>query len=315
MTRRNLFEERTAPWDALGKEIKTARTSADMIIEAGLDWEVTAEKIYSNNRLIDGHLANTRSTDGHVLGIVSPRYKVVQNKEAFDFADGLLGQGCEFERAGSLKDGRRIWALAKVPDDITVLGEKVAPYLLITNSHDGTSGIKVALTPIRIACANQIAMIFKTAHRTMTIRHTASIYHKMDEAQQILGLYKEYGHKLNEVAEVLSRKMMPKASFVKFLDKLIPMPERKLDAQGALMQKTLLRNTEEKREELTYRWRNAPDLANYRDTAYGALQAVADFTTHTQPKRLSKTFVEGKMNEAIETSALLNKAYKLLQAA
>lgn len=57
--------------------------------------------------MIPGYQANVRSTDGRVLGVVSDRYKIVQNKEAFDFTNALLGEGVRYETAGSLFVVRR----------------------------------------------------------------------------------------------------------------------------------------------------------------------------------------------------------------
>lgn len=58
---------------------------------------------------VPGFRANLRETDNQVLGVVSDRYKVVQNEEAFAFTDELLGEGVTYETAGSLQNGRRTW--------------------------------------------------------------------------------------------------------------------------------------------------------------------------------------------------------------
>ena len=103
---------------------------------------------------IPGFKANIRDLDNRVLGVVTDRYKVVQNEEAFSFTDSLLGEGVTYETAGSLQEGRRTWILAKLPQKFIISGDEITPYLVFMNSHDGTGAIKAAMTPIRVVCQN-----------------------------------------------------------------------------------------------------------------------------------------------------------------
>ena len=107
---------------------------------------------------IAGYKANVRSTDGRVLGIVSDRYKVVQNQDAFQFTDELLGEGVTYETAGSLQMGWKVWMLARMPQRYIIAGDEIAHYLVIMNSHDGSSGVKVAMAPIRVVCQNTLTI-------------------------------------------------------------------------------------------------------------------------------------------------------------
>ena len=105
----SMFSVRETPWHGMGKIVKEAPSSADAIRYAGLDWDVVQEPIFlSNGTKIMGNYCNVRSTDRKPLGIVGDRYKIVQNSEAFEFTDALLGEGVKYETAGSLKDGKTI---------------------------------------------------------------------------------------------------------------------------------------------------------------------------------------------------------------
>jgi hypothetical protein len=73
-----------------------------------------------------------------------------QNREAFAFVDQLLGSAIHFETAGSLYGGRRVWVLATLPVDVEVGGDTVRPYVLLMNSHDGSTSVVAATTPIRV---------------------------------------------------------------------------------------------------------------------------------------------------------------------
>ena len=100
----SMFSVREKPWHGLGTIVMEAPASADALRLAGLDWNVVQEPVYTgHNELVEGYKANIRSTDRRVLGVVSDRYKVVQNVEAFSFTDELLGAGVRYETAGSLQ--------------------------------------------------------------------------------------------------------------------------------------------------------------------------------------------------------------------
>lgn len=152
-----MFSVRETPWHGLGRIIMDAPASREALELAGLDWQVESRNIYSGTgALIPGYRANVRSTDDAVLGVVSDRYRIVQNEEAFQFTDDLLGEGVTYETAGSLQGGKKVWMLARLPRKYLIAGDQVVPYLVIFNSHDGSSGVKVAMTPIRVVCQNTL---------------------------------------------------------------------------------------------------------------------------------------------------------------
>jgi len=99
---------------------------------------------------IPGYYATVRLDTAEVLGIVGERYRIVQNHEAFAFVDQLLGSSIHFETAGSLHGGKRVWVLATLPDHVEVGGDAVRPYVLLMNSHDGSTAVIAATTPVRV---------------------------------------------------------------------------------------------------------------------------------------------------------------------
>ena len=117
-----MFYTRVTPWHGLGTRVEEAPCAKEALALAGLDWRV-----------------------------VTDRYKVVQNEDAFAFTDELLGEGVSYETAGSLQGGRRTWILAKLPQRYMISGDEVTPYLVFMNPHDGNGAIKAAMTPVRAA--------------------------------------------------------------------------------------------------------------------------------------------------------------------
>ena len=134
-----MFYVREKPWHGLGTMVAEAPTSAAALRLAGLDWMVVQEPVYTGyNEMVKGYKANVRSSDRKVLGVVSDRYKVVQNVDAFSFTDELLGKGVRYETAGSLQEGKKVWLLARLPREYIIAGERISPYLVFSNTHDGS---------------------------------------------------------------------------------------------------------------------------------------------------------------------------------
>ena len=184
-----MFSVRETPWHGLGRIIMDAPASREALELAGLDWQVESRNIYSGTgAMIPGYRANVRSTDDAVLGVVSDRYRIVQNEEAFQFTDDLLGEGVTYETAGSLQGGKKVWMLARLPRKYLIAGDQVEPSLVIFNSHDGSSGVKVAMTPIRVVCQNTLNLALNTAKRSWTARHTENVLLRVQDARETLQL-------------------------------------------------------------------------------------------------------------------------------
>lgn len=175
-----MFSVREKPWHGLGTIVMEAPASAEALRLAGLDWEVVQEPIYTDsNEKIEGYRVNVRDSDRKVLGVVSDRYKVVQNVDAFSFTDELLGKGVRYETAGSLQEGKKVWLLARIPREYIIAGERISPYLVFSNTHDGSGSVKVAITPVRVVCNNTLNLALDTAKRSFSMMHTGNVQDKI----------------------------------------------------------------------------------------------------------------------------------------
>ena len=194
----SMFYVWETPWHGLGTKVLEAPASKDALQLAGLNWRVMQEPIYTAmEELVDGYKANVRDSDRKVLGVVTDRYRVIQNDEAFAFTDGLLGEGVKYETAGSLQGGRKVWLLAHMPHEYIISGERISPYLLFSNTYDGSGAIKVALTPIRVLCQNTLNLALASAKRSWSMIHTGDIREKMQEAKDTLFLTENYMDELS----------------------------------------------------------------------------------------------------------------------
>ena len=302
-----MFYTREAPWHGLGVHVNEALSAKEALLAAGLDWEVTQREIQtSDNLLVPGYKANIRSSDQEVLGVVSDRYRIIQNQEAFAFTDRLLGEGVRYETAGSLQKGRRVWLLARLPQTYQIAGDAVTPYLVFSNCHDGTGAVKVAMTPVRVVCQNTLNLALAHAQRSWSATHTGNITSKLDDAKKTLLLAEHYMEKLQKEAASLQHRSLADSQVKEYIHLLLPEPENASPIQQ--------RNLSVLRTDLASRYFDAPDLAAQPKSAWRFLNAVSDFATHSAPLRKTKHYKEAVFAKTIEGNPLTDKAYELIQA-
>jgi phage/plasmid-like protein (TIGR03299 family) len=223
----SMYSVRELPWHGLGAVLDEYPASIDEALQkAGLGWKVTHGDVLVVKRadwtddfgiehpaeLIParGFKANLREDTGEVLGIVSDEYEVVENIDAFRFLDALIGSEMHFETAGSLWGGRRVWALARLPEYVELGGDLSATYIYVANSHDGSMAVTAAVTPIRIVCANTLGAALRqaehgvSAQRSFRFRHTGNLQAKFVEARKVLGMTIDYQKQFKQLADRLA---------------------------------------------------------------------------------------------------------------
>ena len=303
-----MYSTREKPWHGLGTVVREAPTSENALRLAGLDWNVVQEAIYTPFReKIEGFKANVRDTDRKVLGVVSDRYKVVQNVEAFSFTDELLGHGVRYETAGSLSGGRRVWLLARLPQEYIIAGERISPYLVFSNTHDGSGSVKVAVTPVRVVCNNTLNLALETAQRSFSMVHTGNISDKITEARDTLFKAESYMDRLGAEFEQLHQQKVTDAEVQKYIELLIPMESNATRTQE--------KNVNRLREDLAMRYYDAPDLQKVGKNAYRFINAVSDFATHAEPLRRTANYSEILFSRTVDGNPLIDRAYQLVKSA
>lgn len=303
-----MYSTREKPWHGLGTVVREAPTSENALRLAGLDWNVVQEAIYTPCReKIEGFKANVRDTDRKVLGVVSDRYKVVQNVEAFSFTDELLGHGVRYETAGSLSGGRRVWLLARLPREYIIAGEHISPYLVFSNTHDGSGSVKVAVTPVRVVCNNTLNLALETAQRSFSMVHTGNISDKITEARDTLFKAESYMDRLGAEFEQLHQQKVTDAEVQKYIELLIPLESNATRTQE--------KNVNRLREDLAMRYYDAPDLQKVGKNAYRFINAVSDFATHAEPLRRTANYSENLFSRTVDGNPLIDRAYQLVKSA
>lgn len=304
----SMFYTREKPWHGLGTRVEEAPASADALRLAGLDWQVVQQPIYTDRlEPIPGYKANIRDSDRRVLGVVTDRYRIIQNQEAFAFTDALLGHGVRYETAGVLQGGRKVWLLARLPQEYIMGGERISSYLVFSNTHDGSSSVKVALTPVRVVCNNTLNLALKSAARAWSMIHTGNIADKLDEAGDTLFRAEQYMDGLGKEFERLRQQKVTDKQIKEFIGQLLPVDEDATPIQR--------RNIIRLREDMEHRYYDAPDLQDAGNNAYRFVNAVSDFATHARPLRRTANYNENLFMRTVDGNPLIDRAYQLVNAA
>lgn len=223
------------PWHGLGTQVPADLTPAQIQEAAGLDWEVVKVPAYStiNGEQVDiGHSALVRQSDNRLLDVVTNDWEPLQNDEAFRFFNEYIEAGnMEMHTAGSLRNGRIVWALAKTKDSFTLFGgDTVESYLLFTNPHQFGKSIDIRFTNTRVVCNNTLTLANAEGAKTgarVTHRHefdAEAVKETMGLAHQKLGTYKE-------AAEFLGSKQYKKEDVVEYFKRVFPVLSAKPESQ------------------------------------------------------------------------------------
>lgn len=211
----SFFSVAQKAWHGLGEIVAQYPTSAEAIQYAGLDYRVEKRRLFtfdSRNSFgsvdtiqptieVPSYYATIRAENDAVLGVVGKDYQVVQNKDAFSFFDGIVeGEGIQYETAGALGKGERIFITAKLPDYIQVGNDDlIEKYLFLTTSHDGFGAITAAFTPVRIVCANTLNAAMHNHTNSIKIRHTANAKERLQQAHKLMGITIKLSTELEEL--------------------------------------------------------------------------------------------------------------------
>lgn len=310
------------PWHGLGTVLVGLATASEALKAAKLDWTVKREPIClasDPNKIIVGSVANVRSDDGSILGIVSEGYKILQNIEAFQVFDAITKDpdAAIYETAGSMFGGSVTYITAKIPGLIQVgpkgnndVSEK---FLLVANTHDGSGAFRVKLVSTRVVCNNTLTAALREHGKTYSVRHTAKIQDGVNEATKILGLanaeFDEMGAAWNAMYKVKVDDAEVKAMLERSFEKPAAAKKRAKQAidQAAQARMDALGLNDDKETEANKRAIRAimeiymtgassaersvlPDtgMKGIEGTAWGALNAVTYFTNHVRQSRVDK---------------------------
>jgi phage/plasmid-like protein (TIGR03299 family) len=221
---------------------------------------------------IEGKFATVRHDINYPMGVVGDNYTVFQNRQGFDIVEAV-GDAVKIETAGSLGNGRKVWALAKMDRTLNLDGDELLAYLLFLWSHDGSSAVRIMPTPVRVVCANTLRMAVSGGRTVWSASHTASIHDRAEQAMQTLRLGNAFYDNFETEVKRLIDLTVEEMTFESILEQIVPDPE----PAGGKVSDRKLNNALERRGEIRNLYHNDPRVAPFNGTGWGILQA---FSTH-----------------------------------
>ena len=310
------------PWHETGTGVDGAMTSAEAIKLANLDYEVRKDKVAvifppemnTKARYVPDTYATYRTDTKHVFGVVSDRYEIIQNVEAFNFIDSIVGEGkAVFETAGALRNGEQIFISAKLPYYIRINGyDTIENYLVISNGHDGKTSLNIFLTPVRVVCANTLSYGLNNSRFNFAFRHTSSINGKLDDARLILDISKTITEEHEEVFKHLAKKAVKDVQAVDYFnnifltkDELMDLAENKITVQQS---GTISSRKKNVIKDVNKYYLSGVGQESIVGTAFGVFNAVNGYLSnikkYTNGDRKMESLVMGGTDYKLNTKAL-----------
>ena len=265
--------ERTTTWSGVGTDV-SEKTSVDAILQkAGLDYTVTKEPVYLRDGiLVPSRIATIKSETREPIGLVSDRYEIYQNADAFKFLEEI--PDIQFVRAGETYNGM-VYIIGKLPT-LKVLDDEFTPYVIFQTSHNGWFSLRATICPLRIVCQNQFAMSFKNMTNTISIQHSKRLEGRIMEAQQLLKDTAIYMQGFTNTAEELALLKITDTDRSKICDAFFESAKAITERQKS--------SFEEKKSRFNLCY-NDDDNGNFRGTAWGLVNALTDYETHKERKQ------------------------------
>ena len=279
------------PWHGLGVKVIDDLTPEQMMQKAGVDWTVEKQNlITSGGSTVSNKQALVRSSDGSVLDVVGKGWNPVQNAEAFNFFEEYVRAGdMHMHTAGSLNDGKMVWALAKTNESFELFdGDVTENYFLFSNPHEFGKAIDIRMTPIRVVCNNTLTLSLNAKSDAMLkVNHRKEF--DVAEVKEQMGIAKEKMEQYKSMAEFLGSKRYTSENIVQYFNEVFGSPAK------------------EKVDGVTpFTSNNAKNAMEYLDTQPGANFAQGSFWNAFNTVTFMTDHVQGRSNDGRMTSSWLS---------
>jgi phage/plasmid-like protein (TIGR03299 family) len=288
----NIYVDRTTTWHAIGKSVQECKDMEAVLKASGLDYTVEKRPVFFEdenmvtlrNHAIPNRFVTVRTSDNHPYDVVSDKFEIIQNRDAFDFVN-YMGEDLQFEKAGETQSGM-VYIIGKLPE-VDILGDKFTPHVIFRNGFNGKVKITAAISPLRLVCQNQFNFAFKNAANAITIRHVRNAEAKLQEARDTLKMCADYMSQLNLMAEHFATMKITGDRMERVVKYLFPIPE------GVEINPFKRKNLEDQRAAFL-KAHEQEDNRNFKGTAWGLINAYTDFITHKEPAGKRDDRFEGK---------------------
>jgi phage/plasmid-like protein (TIGR03299 family) len=270
-------------FEALTKAQTLASTLKEGHLLRPADLEVLRKGLEASQRL-DDFKGVARNDTNKMLTVRTGAYQIINHEAMGEIVEAILQQpNVKYDTAGSVREGKQVWALVYLDEPITIPGDNsiTLPYLAITNTHDGTGSCKANSTTVKIVCANTFAASEVEGERNGTIftfPHKGSWRDRIDEAREtITGLRRDFNAYVETAGELLKVRVNESQKEL-FVTQFIPAPPE------SMISDRVLGNVETARATLRTILAS-PTSDGIGDTAWGLVQAAGEYLDHYRQVR------------------------------
>lgn len=315
----NMISVHEVPWHGLGIVLNDHPSPKEAQKLAGLEWSVRKEPVHYRMPAVDGMsrvmqvpgaFAIVRNDNQLPLGVVGQNYEPYQNDQMFDFMEQFIKEtGSMIETAGSLRNGKIVWALTSAGETEYLKNDPIKQYFLFKNGFDGSTNIEICFTDVRVVCNNTLTAALRGASNIWRIRHTSSLHEQVDAVKETLIQQHKYSAAMSEVMQSLIKKTMTdfevkKAASeiimrqIKEVDELLEQGKDLFDIASSSQRKTI-----DKIMEL-HESGAGSDIPGVRGSAYGLLNACTEYADHFKTIRPgARDFAEARFESLMMGSA------------
>ena len=273
------------PWHGLGQTIDPNADLNTWAVQAGMDWSIDSAPAQfvdsrGNNQFIANQYVLHRSDNGFPLSTVSNRYKPVQPNEVLEFFHDLIEEnGFKMHTAGTLRGGKRMWALAETGKFGEISkADGIGAFLLLSTSCDRTLATTARFTTVRVVFNNKLSMaVNRENQHCISFSHIQKFNHEIVK-QKLATEVQQFGSFL-EMGKVLRKQKMNQDHAKKFLSNLIT-PMMQVKGENAKVEEN---RTYKKILALFKEEAKGVEMAGF--TKWGMLNAVTEYYDHHNPAR------------------------------
>ena len=148
-------------------------------------------------------------------------------------------------------------------------------FLLLSHGHDGSLAVRVGFTPVRVVCANTMALAHGSdASKLIRVRHSKSLHTNLANIREVMNLANQEFEATAEQYRLLARRSISQADLRKFVKRVLKVDDSKpVAARTSNQIEEIVRLCESGR---------GNDLASVRGTYWTAYNGVSEWLGYSR---------------------------------
>lgn len=295
---------RVAPWIGVGTSGSWDNVS-EALYDSGLNYKVKTSEAWDKfGNIIPGVLVNYNYDTEEQLGVVSDRYGIVQNDDAFSLLDPFCANGGIIEHAGMTSQGMCFMVMRMPSNVFGFRGDDFDLYVCAMNSFNARFPLAIIITPMRVICQNMFRKLMKRDDAMLVIKHGRFAEDRILSATSASIALMDYQVEFVDTLCHDYNSERTSDDVRLFTERMLPMTPETPEHPHA---KFTNERVELQRHEFIDDYYHAPDNERYVGTRLGILNAYYDWITHHTPSRATSTFEDNRFGNLMNGNGISKK--------